>query len=40
MTIAIAAAMVQTKMSGTRLDTAAQYWMQRLGRQYNGAGYG
>lgn len=40
MTIAIAAAMVQNKMSGTRLNTAAQYWMQRLGRQYNGAGYG
>ena len=40
MTIAVAAALVHHKISETKLDAAAQYWMQRLGRQYNGAGYG
>ena len=40
MTIAVAAALVHHKKSGTKLDTAAQYWMQRLGKQYIGVGYG
>lgn len=41
MTCAVAAALLSTKDNNYKdLDKAAIYWMQKLGRKYNGAGYG